>query len=103
MHSSWVDKYSVDELREFLDPVGHRLVGGVDPGPKAGSILLFLQSRPDVQDWLVIDDEAGEFPAVFLGRVVICDRSQGISDAAVQNQIRSWLTMPAKEADSQLR
>ncbi len=98
VHSSWAERYSFDELKDFLGPLGSRLIGSVDPGRKASSILALLRSRPDVQAWLVIDDEAGEFPADFPGPVVICDRMRGISDPAVQDQIRRWLAMPAKGA-----
>lgn len=92
VHSSWAERYSLDELRDFLGPLGCRLIGAVNRGPKASSILLFLDSQPDFGDWLVIDDEAGEFPRDFPGSVVICDRTRGISDPLVQAQIRLWLT-----------
>lgn len=92
VHSSWAERFPLDELRDFLGPLGHRLVGAAHSGPKASSILLFLRSKPEVKDWLVIDDEAGEFPRDFPGQVVICDRALGVSDASVQEQIRRWLS-----------
>lgn len=91
VHSSWAERFPLDELRDFLGPLGHRLIGAVHSGPKASSILLFLRSKPEVEDWLVIDDEASEFPSDFPGPVVICDRARGISDPSVQAQIRHWL------------
>ncbi|WP_363320866.1 HAD domain-containing protein [Ramlibacter sp.] len=94
VHSSWAERYPLDQMRDFLGPVGCRLIGAVNPGAKSSSILLFLRSRPDVQAWLVIDDEAGEFPPDFPGPVVICDPARGISDLAVQDQIRRWMTLP---------
>lgn len=101
VHSSWAERYSLDELTDFLGPLGSRLIGGVDRGPKASSILAFLRSRPEVEDWLVIDDEEGEIPADLRARLVICDGTRGISDPAIQDQIRRWLTMPVKRAGRQ--
>lgn len=92
VHSSWAETFPLDELREFLGPLGCRLVGAVHSGPKASSILLFLRSTPEVEDWLVIDDEPGEFPKDFPGPVVICDRARGISDPSVQAEVRGWLS-----------
>lgn len=91
VHSSWVASYPLEMLRDFLGPLGHRLIGGVGPGPKASSIVDFLNLRSDVQDWLVIDDQQGEFPMDFPGVVLICDGARGISDPAVQDQLRRWL------------
>lgn len=96
IHSSWAERYSLDELSDFLGPLGCRLIGAVNPGPKASSILLFLRSKPDAVDWLVIDDEADQFLKDFPGTVVICDRDSGISDPAVQAQIRRWLATAVK-------
>lgn len=38
VHSSWAERFQLDELREFLGPVGSRLVGSVGPGPKASRL-----------------------------------------------------------------
>lgn len=88
VHSSWAERYSVGDLREFLGPLGCRLIGAVGPGPKAEAILAFLRSSQNIDDWIVIDDDGSEFPGVFPGTVVICDRTRGISDPAVQSKIR---------------
>jgi hypothetical protein len=92
VHSSWAERFPLDALRDFLGPLGCRLVGAVHPGPRASSILLFLRSKPEVEDWLVIDDEPGEFPKDFPGPVVICNPTRGISDPSVQAQLRRWLS-----------
>lgn len=101
VHSSWAERYSLEELREFLGPLGCRLIGAVNPGPKASSIILFLRSNKDAVDWLVIDDEADEFPRSFPGTVVICDGERGVSDPAVRAQIRRWLAPTVTVAHGQ--
>lgn len=101
VHSSWGQSFDLEELRDFLGPLGPRVVGRVEPGAKANSILLFLAARPDVTDWLVVDDDAREFPTSFPARVVVCDPQHGISDPAVQEQIRRWLALPGRPAVEQ--
>jgi hypothetical protein len=67
VHSSWRDRYSRDALTEFLEPLGHRVVGAVGPGAKAAAILAFLRSHREIERWLAIDDDERELPAGFPG------------------------------------
>jgi len=99
VHSSWVERYPVDELREFLGPLGCRFIGAVDPGAKAPAIQAFLRSRPDIDHWLVVDDDQREFPIDFQETLVICDPLRGITDPGAQDQIRRWLLMSSKTVD----
>lgn len=94
VHSSWAQRFELEHLRDFLGPLGSRVVGRVEPGFKASSILHFLQLKPDVTCWIVLDDDGREFPPSFPGRVIVCDPARGISDLAVQEQVRRWLALP---------
>jgi len=91
IHSSWAEHYSLDELRTFLEPLGDRVVGVVGRGRRSDAISEFLRANPGVDRWLVLDDAPGEFTEEMLNSVVVCNPSRGLSDPAVQCQIRRWL------------
>ena len=92
IHSSWVERYSFDELREFLGPLADRTIGAVGLGRKADAIEAFLLAHPEIDSWLVVDDCPSEFPRAHFKSLVACDSELGLSDPAVQSQISRWLS-----------
>lgn len=92
IHSSWAERYSFEELREFLGPLAVKLVGAVGSGPKAEAITAFLRGSPDIDSWLVIDDCPNEFPSTFVGSIAVCDPATGLFDSSVQDRIRRWIS-----------
>lgn len=90
VHSTWRDVYPEDALREFLNPLDQRLLGVVGTGEKPQAIASFAMSRPDIEDWLVLEDEKFDVPGLFCN-FVICDPTLGISEPAVQERLRRWL------------
>ena len=91
VHSSWREQFSMDMLREFLEPVGHRLIGVVARGAKGMAIEAFLHEHPEITDALVLDDQTDEFPMGFAVPVLICDPATGLSFGETQRRLKSWL------------
>lgn len=90
IHSSWIDVHTVEAMREFLGPLGPRLIGKVGPGEKSPAVLSFVRERPDLP-WLVIDDDPTRFGPEFPGSVLMCDPSTGLSDPEIRRRLREWL------------
>jgi hypothetical protein len=91
VHSTWRYLYKHDELRELLGSLGPRFIGAAPRGPRAESILWFLQLNPVIDSYLVLDDAPAEFPADFPGNLVVCEPLLGISAPEVQARIEAWL------------
>jgi len=91
VHSSWIERYSIEELREFLEPIAGRLLGTVKPGPRAQAILSFLREHSYIQHWLVIDDDESEFGAGFGESLLLCNPRSGLSDPDARARLRTWL------------
>jgi hypothetical protein len=91
VHSTWRYLYRPNELGELLGSLGSRFIGAAPRGPRAESILWFLQLNPVITSYLVLDDAPSEFPADFPGSLVICEPLRGISAPEVQAQIETWL------------
>ncbi|WP_431274685.1 HAD domain-containing protein [Variovorax ureilyticus] len=88
--STWRETYSVDELRDFLEPLGDRHFGVVEPGPKADAIERFLAQHPEITDAVVLDDEPMDFPVDLSLTVVKCSPSLGIACPKTQEELRAW-------------
>lgn len=91
IHSSWRERFSVQELTNFLEPVADRLLGAVDAGPKAAAIERFLREHPQVTDALVLDDQIDEFAPGFPATFLACEPSTGLSSKDTQQRLRRWL------------
>lgn len=96
VHSSWREQFSVEMLREFLEPVGHRLIGAVSGGPKAEAVETFLHEHPEITAALVLDDQADEFPVGFPISVLVCDPAVGLSGGKAQQDLEAWLLLGSK-------
>ena len=91
IHSSWTERFTLDDMREFLFPLGSRLLGVVGSGTKSQSILAFLRDQPAISSWLVIDDEPAQFGDEFSESLLVCDPRTGLSDVALRGRLREWL------------
>lgn len=96
VHSSWREQFSVETLREFLEPVSKRLIGVVAGGAKGVAIERFLLEHPEITDALVVDDQADEFPAGFPVSVLVCDPAVGLSCGETQQRFKRWLLQSNK-------
>lgn len=90
IHSSWRHVRSVEELSLMLGPLGRRLAG-VTVGEGRWESILGTVQRVHPQSWLVIDDEASEFPQPLPGYVVICDPNRGVCCPTVVSAIKRFL------------
>jgi hypothetical protein len=50
--------------------------------------------RPEIRQWLAIDDDARQFGTEFAGSLLSCDRRTGLSNSDSGRQLRQWLTNP---------
>lgn len=91
IHSSWRERFSAQELRDFLEPVAHRLLGVVDAGPKAAAIERFLSEHPEITDALVLDDQIDQFRSGFPAALLACQPRSGLSSQDVQRRLSGWL------------
>lgn len=91
VHASARQHSPSDFLISRMGPLAPRVLG-VTP-PRLGrwpSIVEWLAARPQVQDYCILDDAAGEFPQA-LSQLVVCPPRTGVSDPEVQASLRRWL------------
>lgn len=91
VHSTWRVFHSPDELREMLYELGERFAGCAPAGGRWECIQAALKARPEISDFLVLDDAADELIDAPPERVVLCDPYLGLADVQVQERIRHWL------------
>ncbi|MCV2419242.1 hypothetical protein LNV47_01395 [Paucibacter sp. DJ4R-1] len=91
VHSSWREVHAMEYLKDFLGPLGSRVLGAVPHGPKSTAIQSFLKSNPAVQDYRILDDSAAEFSSDLSTRLLACKPLMGIQDPAVQLKLKAWL------------
>ena len=96
VHSSWREQFPVEVLREFLEPVGRRLIGVVARGEKGAAIETFLREHPEITAALVVDDQPDEFPAGFPISVLVCNPAAGLSCTETQQRFKDWLVSNTK-------
>lgn len=91
VHSTWRVLHSPDDLRQMLYQLGERFAGCAPAGERWECIRAALEARPEVTDFLVLDDAADELMDAPPERLVICDPYLGLSDVRAQERIRRWL------------
>lgn len=99
VHSSWRETYSLSELRDMLADFGGRVIDVTPPGPRHDSIRSWLLVRGDVQ-FVILDDDASEFPAPLPAELLLCSPHLGVSDEAVLAKLERWLTQSAPGGSS---
>jgi hypothetical protein len=100
VHSSWREVHAMEYLKDFLGPLGSRVLGSVPNGPKSNAIQSFLTSNPSVQDYLILDDSAAEFGSDLSTHLLTCKPLVGIQDPAVQLKLKAWLCGQISTTDS---
>lgn len=105
VHSSWREVHTMEYLREFLGPLGSRVLGSVPHGPKSKSILAFLKSYSEVRDYLILDDSTAEFSPELRTRLLVCSPLIGVQDPEIQLALKAWLALSGEHdgADSHAR
>ncbi|QJW85259.1 hypothetical protein HK414_23225 [Ramlibacter terrae] len=78
VHSSRVGTYPVDELREFLGPLGCRFIGAVGPGPKPRrSVRSYAPGQISTTgSWSMMT--SGSFQSIFRRRWSFATRCEGL-------------------------
>lgn len=97
VHSSWRETFRLAELADMLADVGNHRVDVTPPGERYGSILLWLRARPGAC-YLILDDDAREFPAPAPAELVLCSPEKGVSDQAVLLRLERWLNGTSSQA-----
>lgn len=92
VHSSWSERFSDDDLREFLSELASERVEVARGATKSQAIAAYLEAHPDVVDWAILDDEPFEFARVQRSRLISCDPRLGISETEALTRLRRWLT-----------
>lgn len=93
VHSSWREVYSAEELSEMLSELGERRISLAPQSSRHPAIEAWLGAQGQPIDFLVLDDEAGEFPSPAPSWLVVCDPKLGTSDPVVLARLRLWLAM----------
>lgn len=97
--SGWRTRCQDYELRAFLggdaSQAGRLFAGSTPYGERYASIMKVVE-RFDIQEYKILDDAVGEFPAG-CEQLIVCDSTLGLSDARVALQLSRWLdeTRPA--------
>jgi HAD domain in Swiss Army Knife RNA repair proteins len=91
VHSSWREVYTLEELQEMLLELGARQVDVAPPGGRYVAIESWLKAQGESIDYLVVDDEPGEFPVPKPEWLLVCNPTEGISEAVVVHRLRAWL------------
>lgn len=94
VHSSWRLTYSLHELREMLMELGERHIDVTPPGARFPSILAWLQRHP-ATSYLILDDDADEFPRPAPAQLLLCSPTSGVTAPEVRAAIESWLLQKA--------
>ena len=89
VHSTWRLFTPDDDIVTLLGPLGEHF-SGVRPRATRYESIRWLVQQNRLRDFRVIDDAPSEFPRG-LRELIVCDSERGISERAVQNQIRHWL------------
>jgi hypothetical protein len=89
IHSGWRLFLPENELQSLLGPVARRYVGSTPRGARWDSIAHVLAAS-DIDDYLVLDVFANEYPAG-LEQLVVCDPVAGLRELRVQAMLRDWL------------
>lgn len=101
VHSSWAQRFSLDDLREFLGPLGPRMIDALSALSRSVGIANFLSAHPEVTDWIILDDDPNEFSGALAATLLVCDPDLGISDARIKARLAAWLDSEAlREVDT---
>lgn len=90
IHSTWRKQCSVEQMQVLLGPLGPRVLGMTHRGLLRVESITDAIKGHDIQDYLILDDDAGAFPEGTTG-LVLCDPLTGVSDPHTLARIEAWL------------
>ena len=91
VHASARDHSSQTWIEERLGPLGERVIGLAKPKvPRWEAIKQYVSTNPQISDYRILDDMAGEFPAG-LSELILCNPKFGLSDPIAQRKLQIWL------------
>ena len=96
VHSTWRYVYRPRELAELLATAGAPVLGATPRGPRHESILWWLHLNPLVTEYVILDDDAREFPDPLPPELIVCDPADGILTPGVLDRLGRWLDGPLK-------
>ncbi len=92
VHSTWRTEYQVEELQMLLEGVGARVIDSTPKGGRLESIERWLEDRPDVKSFRILDDNESDFFDKPPSELILCPPARGISDKGAQQQLLAWLS-----------
>lgn len=96
VHSTWRYVYRPRELAELLVTAGAPLLGATPRGPRYESILWWLHLNPSVTDYIILDDDAKEFPDPPPAELLLCDPADGLLTPGVLDRLGRWIERPER-------
>lgn len=97
VHSSWRETFRLVELADMLADVGEHRIDVTPPGDRYTSILSWLRDWPGAC-YLILDDDAREFPVSAPAELVLCSPDKGVSDQEVLLRLERWLNGTSSQA-----
>jgi len=95
VHSSWRNEVSDTELRGLFGPCGlaDRMIGSTPRGltREQGILKVMTLMGLSHESILILDDASSEFD-LLSARVALCNPLRGLSDGAVLDAVRRWVT-----------
>ena len=97
VHSTWRYVYRTKELAELLSTAGAPVLGATPRGPRHEAILWWLHLNSSlIADYVILDDDAREFPEPLPPELILCDPAHGILTPGVLDRLGRWLDGPLK-------
>lgn len=90
LHTSWRWHQSLEHLSSQLYELSPIVVGMTGKGPRYASILEWLARNP-VRSYVILDDQASEFPTPAPSELILCSGRLGITDPAAHARLAVWL------------
>lgn len=94
VHSAWRRFVDNAGLRHMLGPLADRMLGITSTGLERYEGILQLVERAGIDDYLIIDDAAEEFPAGLHRLALVCPEN-GITDPQALDALSAWLSSSA--------
>lgn len=91
VHSNWRYARSPEDIGDLLGDLGRRYLGCVPHGDRHAAIRAWLARHPGVDSYRILDDAARAFGDPPPAELILCDPRTGVSEPAVQAQLRDWL------------
>ena len=90
LHTSWRFHQSVDHMSSQLQTLMPRVAGATSGDARYPSIAAWVAHHRPVA-YLILDDQAAEYPNPVPAELVLCDPRLGITDSRASGALRRWL------------